>query len=121
MVGIFERCLRDAQVFEREIPGRSLFERSEIKKNGCDWAVLAAGVGEDQAAESFRGGSGKADRATVPIGLIGGGQMRLLMVLRPTPWPTEAPHPTGLVTHYAPGDGVPFVEIHSGYIRVEFP
>lgn len=108
MVNVFERCLRDAHIFERNIAGGRLFESVETKKSGQDWAILSAG-------------DSKADRPTVPISLIGSGEMQLRMVLRPISWPTAAPHPTGLVTHYAPGDGVPFVEIHSGFIRVEFP
>jgi hypothetical protein len=123
MVTIFERCLYESQVFSRDVPNRSLVETTRKKeKNGSPWAVVAAGISDQEAAVFFEAGSAKAEHATIPLQVLGGSgsQGSILLQMRPAEWPSAA-EPTAFVAHYAIGEGIPCVEVLKGWINLDLP
>jgi hypothetical protein len=121
MVAIMERCLHEAGVFSREIPNRSLVEWTEREeRDKSRWAILAAGVSSDDAKHYFNKSPNQADYATIPLQIAGGGQGTILLQIRPIGWPGALPEPTNIIAHYAPGEGVPIVEIQRGRLDFTF-
>jgi hypothetical protein len=117
LMELFPECFRAAGIFEREVPGASIVEIDVLPKTR-DWVAIAAGITEREAAELFRGDSSRASRAQTPIRITLGGQLSALFVVRCFD-PAQMPLPTlPLVTCFAPGRGIPFVEIRPGsYFR----
>ncbi len=116
--GVFEVCMRDAQVFDRDVPGGSLFETETLRKERRKWLVVAAGIADNDAARVFSGSSARAERATIPLNVLGGGQASLLFVLRPLGLPVEKRSTLARLAHFAPGDDVPLVEMREAYLRL---
>jgi len=71
---VFASCMRDAQVFERDAPSGSLFEVERLRKEKGNWLALAAGVAEEESSAIFPNNSARAERATIPLNILGGGQ-----------------------------------------------
>lgn len=111
---LFEECFCEAGVFSREVPGAALFETEVLKKGKKDWVVIAAGVTDDEAGSLFPGNPNRADRATKPVNLIHGGQLAVRFVLRPFEARVETLPPLPLITPFAPGRDMPFVEVLQG-------
>jgi hypothetical protein len=121
MVVIFERCLREAAVFSRNVPNRSLIEWVEKEeRDGSRWAILAAGVSDKTAGRSFKPGSEQAGNATIPLQVSGGGRAEILLQMRPIEWPSSLPGSTRFVAHYALGERISLIEILKGRISVDF-
>src|SRR5438067_12075378 len=105
MVGIFERCLDEAEVFKRDVPNKSLLDWIEKEeKDGSRWAVLAAGVPDDTAGRYFKPGSRQAKDTTVTVHVSGGGRAEILLQMRPIEWPSARPGSARFVAQYAPGE-----------------
>jgi hypothetical protein len=122
MINAFEQCLDAAEVFTRDVPNKSLFERDvHREKDGTEWAIIAAGIPDDLAGRYFKQGSERAEHAKIPLRLGDGLEATILMLMRPFDWPSEPPKPTKFVAHFAPGDSIPFVEILKGQINVDVP
>jgi len=82
------------------------------------WLAVAAGIEGDEARRYFQGNKQRADRATTPLRTFNGAEVRLLFVIRPlNPVPNQKGIPFG-VTHFAPGESVPTVELHHAYLRI---
>ena len=121
MVEILNLCLHRAEVFSRDVPNKSLIERTEIEeKDGSRWAILAAGLSDEVAERYFKPGSERVGHATIPLRVSGGGHAEILMQMRPIEWPNPCPGLTRFVAHYAPGEKIPFVEIAKGRISLDF-
>ncbi|MGP0067872.1 MAG: hypothetical protein ACLQGP_30290 [Isosphaeraceae bacterium] len=121
MVEILNLCLHRAEVFSRDVPNKSLIERTEIEeKDGSRWAILAAGLSDEVAERYFKPGSERVGHATIPLRVSGGGHAEILMQMRPIEWPNPCPGSTRFVAHYAPGEKIPFVEIAKGRISLDF-
>jgi hypothetical protein len=122
MVGIFEQCLRTAEVFSRDVPNKSPFEWNEREeRDGSHWAVLAAGISDEAAERYFKKDSQRAEQATIPVKISGGGQATILLQIRPSEWSNSRPEPGGFFSHYAPAEGIPCVEILKGQIHLDLP
>lgn len=106
----FEKCIRDAGVFERDVPGGSLAETEVIRIENKKWVAIAAGIGREDADALYPVSSKRARRATTPVNVVGGGQASFLFVVRPVPQ-EELGSPTQVVTPFLPRGRVPFIEI----------
>lgn len=116
---LFDDCLRDAGVFRRDVEGGSLFETERVRSLGREWVAIGAGIAPAEAEECFRGKPSRADRSQTPLGIIGGGEARIFLMVRPVQPPFETEGDLDLVTDFAPGDDVPFVQLRQGgYIRI---
>ncbi|HSZ58104.1 MAG TPA: hypothetical protein VK797_20745 [Tepidisphaeraceae bacterium] len=113
---MFESCLRDCAVFERA--DRPLVERDILRKEAMKWVVLAAGIDALVAAELFPDSGKKASFAGIPLRVSPGAQASLLLVLRRFDPGVETLAPHHHLASYAPGDGIPYVAIREGYIRI---
>jgi len=109
----FEACVREAGVFERDVPGGSLVEADVLRKENKSWVAVAAGIGREDADALYPVSSKRARRATTPVNVLGGGQASFLFVVRPVPQ-EDLRSPTQLVTPFLPRGCVPFVEIRQG-------
>ncbi len=114
----FERCFRDAGLFERDVSGGSLIETDILRKEGKKWLVVAAGINQDEAAIFFPAQPKRAERAGTPLTITGGGDISFLFVVRPVSFPIQKHLPLTFIAHFAPGDDVPLVEMRSGYLRI---
>jgi hypothetical protein len=110
--------MRDAQVFDRDVTSGSLFEVDSLKKEKKSWLALAAGITEEEAGNIFPTNSSRAERATIPLSVLGGGQVSLCFVLRPIALPIEELATFSRATHFAPREGIPLVEVRDAYFRV---
>ena len=120
MVEIFEQCLDEAEVFSRDVPNRSLIEWVEKReKDGSHWALLAAGIPQQTAEDYFKQDSDRADQATMPLKVAGGGSGVILLKMRPIEWPSSRPAPGHFIAHYSPAD-IALVEIAKGRISLDF-
>ncbi len=115
---VFASCMRDAQVFERDAPSGSLFEVERLRKEKGNWLAIAAGVAEEESSAIFPNNSARAERATIPLNILGGGQASFFFVLRPLSLPVEKSSTFARAAHFAPGDGIPLVEIREAYFRL---
>lgn len=115
----FESCLRAAAVFERDVPGKQLFEADVLRKAGHDWLALGAGLDAKTAASIFPVNSSRAERAATPLRTTSGAQASLLFVVRPCEFPTEKHSPLRQLAMFAPAEGVPMVEIREAFFRIE--
>lgn len=115
---VFAACMRDAQVFERDVAGSSLFEVERLKKEKRDWLAVAAGITEEESYAVFHANPARAERATIPLNILGGGQASFLFVLRPLGFPIEGPSTFARAAHFAPRDDIPLVEIREAYFRL---
>ncbi len=115
---VFAACMRDAQVFERDVAGGSLFEVERLKKENKNWLAVAAGVTDEESSAAFPANRARAERATIPVNIFGGGQASLFFVLRPLRFPIEEPSTFARVAQFAPRDGIPLVEIREAYFRL---
>ncbi len=115
---VFAACMKDASVFDRDAPGGNLFEVERIKKERRDWLAIAAGVPGSEADSLFPSNSARAERATIPLSILGGGQASFFFVLRPLSRFPEASVPFERMAHFSPGDDIPFVEIRAAYFRL---
>lgn len=115
---LFARCFRDAGVYQRSADGGALVEFDTIKKDNCDWLVVAAGVSPKEAANYFRGNLGRQKRATTAIELTGGGRLHVLFVVRPCDPAAERDAIAAQVAPFAPKDNLPFVVLRDqSYFR----
>jgi len=110
--------MRDAQVFDRDVAGGSLFEVDNLKKENRNWLVLAAGVPPEESNTVFPNNPARAERATIPLNILGGGQASFHFLLRPLDFPVENSPTFARAAHFAPGDGIPLVEIREAYFRL---
>ena len=115
---IFAACIRDASIFDRDVEGGSLFETDRIKKEKSDWLVIAAGVPGGEADSLFPNNPARADRATIPLNILGGGQASFCFVLRPLSTLPDRPAVFERMTCFAPGDKIPYVEMRQSYFRL---
>jgi len=120
MVEILERCLSKAEVFSRDVANKSLFEtNSKRDRNGSLWAIIAAGISDQDAERYFKPGSDRAGHAKTPLQIAGGGQTSILLQMRPIEWPSSQPEAARFVAYYAPDEAIPFIEILKGEISVD--
>ena len=115
---VFTACMRDAQVFERDVQSSSLFEADTVRKEKKKWLAVAAGVTEEESREVFPSNSARAERATLPLKILGGGQASLFFALRPAEFPIEKPSTFARLAHFSPADSIPLVEIREAYFRL---
>ena len=115
---VFTACMRDAQVFDRDAQSGSLFETESLRKERTNWLAVAAGITEVESQDIFPANSTRADRATIPLNVLGGGQASFFFILRPSQFPVDNPAAFGRVAHFAPDDGIPLVEIREAYFRL---
>lgn len=115
---VFTACMHNALVFERDVQSSGLFEAEVVKKEKKTWLAVAAGVTEEESWKVFPAHPARAERATIPLNILGGGQAAFLFVLRPMQFPIEKPSTFGHVTHFAPRDDIPLVEIREAYFRL---
>lgn len=116
---VFERCIREAGVFDRDVPGKSLVEAEVLRKSTGKWLVIAAGIEEQEAQSVFPVSGKRAERAAIPLNVLGGAQASFLFVVRPVHSSTGLKALAAFVTPFAPGERVPFVELDSGaYLRL---
>jgi hypothetical protein len=115
---VFSACMRDAQVFERDVASGSLFEVDSLKKEKKSWLALAAGITEEEAGNVFPTNSSRADRATIPLSVLGGGQVSFYFVLRPIRLPIDELTMFSRAAQFAPRKGIPLVEVRDAYFRV---
>jgi hypothetical protein len=123
MVEVLERCLADSLVFSRDAPNRSLVETTTTRDaKGSNWAVIAAGISDQVAADIFGRRSNKADHATIPLQVFGGSgsQASILLQMRPIVAST-AIEDSPSAAPYAAREGIPFVEILKGRINIDLP
>jgi len=109
----FERCIREAEVFQRDVPGGSVAETDVVKMDNKRWVAVAAGIGREDAGALYPVTSKRAQRATTPVHVLGGGQASFLFVVRPVPQ-EEVRSPTHFVTPFLRRGRVPFIEIRQG-------
>jgi hypothetical protein len=110
--------MRDAQVFERDVSSGSLFEVESLKKERKHWLAVAAGITEDESTTVFPTNVARAERATIPLSILGGGQASFYFVMRPLDYPVEESATFSRAAHFAPREGIPLVEIREGYFRL---
>lgn len=116
---VFAACIRDAQVFERESPNGSLFEVDTLKKENKHWLAIAVGVrDEDEAKKIFPTNPARAERAMIPLGILGGGQASFYFLMRPLNYAIELSSTFLRASHFAPREGIPLVEIREAYFRL---
>ncbi len=115
---VFAACMKDASIFDRDDPSGNLFEVERIKKERADWLAIAAGVPESEADNLFPSNSSRADRATIPLRVLGGGQASFFFVLRPLGRLPEDPASFERIAYFSPSDDIPFVEIREAYFRL---
>lgn len=115
---VLAACMRDAQIFERDVPSGGLFEVDSLKKERTNWLAVAAGITEEESTAVFPANSARAERATIPLNILGGGQAAFFFVLRPLGFPLEESSTFARVAHFAPRDGIPLVEIREAYFRL---
>ena len=114
---LFEECFHDAAVFERSAGG-AVVETDVIRIEKRMWVVIAAGIGVDEAYRYFREHPKRAERSQEPVRVLPQGQLSLLMVLRSVTVPFENVRELENVTTFAPGHGIPLVQIRDGsFIR----
>ncbi len=115
---IVEGCLRATSVFDRDVAGASLFESDELRKENKQWLVVAAGINRALAHDVFPVHNQKAERATTPVRLLGGGEMSFLFLLRPADFPLGGVEALRQVVDFAPRRGIPLVEIREASWRI---
>jgi hypothetical protein len=116
---VFGACMRDAQIFERGVPSASLFEAEALKKEKKRWLAVAAGVSDEESNAIFPNNPARAERATIPLNILGGGQASFFFLLRPLAFPVGKSSTFARAAHFAPRDGIPLVEIREGsYFRL---
>jgi len=115
---VFTACMRDAQIFDRDVHSGSLFEVDSIKKEKKNWLAVAVGITEEESRTVFRANPARAERATIPLNVLGGGQASFFFLLRPVRLPIEKPSALARVAHFAPRDEIPLVEIREAYFRL---
>ncbi len=115
---VFTACMCDAQIFERDVHSSSLFEVESIKKEKKRWLAVAVGITEEESCLVFSANSARAERATIPLNIVGGGQASFFFILRPVRFPIEEPSTFARVAHFAPRDNIPLVEIREAYFRL---
>ena len=115
---VFAACMRDAQVFERDVPGGSLFEVERLRKENKNWLAVAAGITREESSVVFPANPARRERATIPLNILGGGQASFFYILRPLRFPIEQPSTFTLAAHFAPRDDIPLVEIREAYFRL---
>lgn len=115
---VFGACMRDAQVFERDVSSGSLFEAEALKKDNTQWLAVAAGVSDQESTILFPNNPARAERATIPLNILGGGQASFFFLLRPIGFPVEKSSTFVRAAHFAPRDGIPLVEIREAYFRL---
>ena len=116
---VFGACMRDAQVFERDVPSGSLFEAEALRRENKRWLAVAAGIADAESSTVFPNNPARAERATIPLNILGGGQASFFFLLRPIGFPLEEPSTFARAAHFAPRDGIPLVEIREGsYFRL---
>ena len=121
VVEILGRCLHDAVVFSRDTPNNSLVESAAFEeKDKSRWAIVAAGLSSEDANRHFSKSRNQADNARIPLQIAGGGQGSVLLQMRPTERPSALADPARVIAPYAPGDGIPVVEIRHGRIDFTF-
>jgi hypothetical protein len=114
----FERCIREAGVFERDVPGGSLAETEIVRLENRKWVVIAAGISLEDANSLFPVTGTRAERATKAVNVLGGGQASFLFVIRPFS-PADGWSPLAFVTPFLHRGRVPFIEIRQGgYFRL---
>ncbi len=111
---IFERCLR-ASGFERHDTDGVLVERELLNEKGESWVIVAAGILKKEADRMFKGNKTRAERAQIPLKVMDKGEANLLFVMRPI-GEIDFSKPA---TAFAPGDDIPFVELKTGYFRIQ--
>ena len=115
---VFTACMRDALIFERDVPSGSLFEVDSLKKDNKRWLAVAAGISEGESSSVFPTNPARAERATIPLNILGGGQASFYYILRHLEWPIEKSTTFLRAAHFAPRDGIPLVEIRNAYFRL---
>ncbi len=116
---VFERCIREAGVFDRDVPGKSLVEAEVLKRSTGKWLVIAAGIEEQEAQSVFPVSGKRAERAAIPLNVLGGAQASFLFVVRPVHSSTDLKALPRFVAPFAPSERVPFVELDGGgYLRL---
>ncbi|NQT40725.1 MAG: hypothetical protein HQ581_24740 [Planctomycetes bacterium] len=115
---VFMECMKDALIFERDVASGGLLEVDSVTKEGKKWLAVAAGITEEESRTVFSANSARAERATIPLNIPGGGQASLLFVLRPTSLPVNDPSTFARLAHFAPQEGIPLVEIREAYFRL---
>jgi len=110
--------MRDAQVFDRDVASGSLFEVDSLKKEDKRWLALAAGITEEESSTVFPANPSRAERATIPLSVLGGGQVSFYFVLRPTAFPIEGLATFSRTAQFAPREGIPLVEVRDAYFRL---
>ena len=111
-------CMRDAQIFERDVPSGGLFEADSLKKENKKWLAVAAGITQEESSAVFPANPARAERATIPLNILGGGQASFFFLLRPLGFPVEDSSTFARTAHFAPRDGIPLVEIREAYFRL---
>jgi hypothetical protein len=111
---LFEQAFRDAAVFQRDVEGRSLIEFGIRRRSGADWLVIAAGVTEAEAQEAFEKSGKRAERATVPLRIMSGGEASVYLECR---IPIQTSN-NRFVVDFAPGMDIPVIELASSYVRL---
>jgi hypothetical protein len=110
--------MKDALIFDRDVASGSLFEVDCLKKENKSWLALAAGITPAESEEIFPTNRSRAERATIPLIVLGGGQGSFLFVLRPLALPIAGFPAFSRAAQFAPGEGIPLVEIRDAYFRV---
>jgi hypothetical protein len=110
---LFVASFHDAAVFERSTGG-TVVETDVIKKENKNWVVIAAGVGFDDAHAYFRSNPKRAERAQEPVTILPHGRLSLLIVVRAVKPPFESIQELENVAVFAPGSGVPLVQVRDG-------
>ncbi len=112
----FERCLRDAGVFTRDVGGGNLVEMEVMRDLAKTWLVMAAGISEAESTDYFRVSGSRAERATTPVSVLGGGHASLLFVVRPFDEAPARPESNRSVASF--GGDVPFVQFRNAFLRL---
>ena len=110
---IFEECFHDAAVFTRSSRG-VVVETDVVRKDGKPWIVVAAGVEDREAHDCFHHNPGRAERAVEPLSIQPQGHAGLLFIVRPVDITVENGSTLGGIAPFAPGRGIPYVEVRDG-------
>jgi hypothetical protein len=113
IAALFERCFHDAAVFERSAGG-TVVETDVIRIEKKRWVVIAAGIGAAESQRYFHDHPKRAERAQEPVRVLPEGHLSLLVVVRSVAPPFENLAELENVTTFAPGDGVPLVQVRDG-------
>lgn len=117
MQRVFDQCIRECGVFNRDETGGSLVEFETIRKEKKNWLVVGAGLTIEKSQRWFPNHPKRAERSRTPLMVFKSAEAELLFVCRPIDASIQGVDFT-TVTTFSPADRVPLIQLLDGYFQI---